>query len=116
MKKVLRWSAIFIGVMGALSNLPAMLAGVSFAGLLGHADHSLSDWDETHSRFPSDEQELREALAIRPLREPAVFFVGSHAIPYDTRIVTNAIGPALEPVPPKPGTIVYAVTSDQKEY
>ena len=194
MKKVLRWSAIFIGVMGALSNLAAMLTGVSFAGswirlhtsaganfrygylapavlflvfsgfgmlmarraiceqrfyvlasvvslaiglasmielpeigprlditeattrLLGHADHSLSDWDETHSRFPSDERELREALAIRPLGEPAIFFVGSHAIPYDTRIVIDATGPALEPLPPNPGTIVYAVTSNRNEY
>ena len=194
MNKVLRWSAIVIAGVGALTNLPAVLTGFSFLGswvrlhtsegpyfqwgylatavacllfsglgmamaaraiwrrsfcalasvvsltiglagmlelpdigprlnmagatqrLLGHADHSLSDWDETQSRFPSDEQELRKALAFRPLHEPAVFFLRGKAIPYDVRIITNATGPALETVPPSPGTIVYAVSLDYRKY
>ena len=84
--------------------------------LLGQADYSLSDWDEVRGRFPSDEQELREALAVRPLHEPAVFFLQSKAIPYDVRIITNATGPVLNIVPPNPGTVVYSVSSDYKEY
>ncbi len=194
MSKALRWTAIVIALIGAVTNLPAMLDGFSLLGdwihlhvsdgpyfkygylstavvcllfsalgmsmsrlairrrsfyvfpsvvsltiglasmielpnvgprldmagatqnLLGHADHSLSDWDETQGRFPSDEQELRKALAFRPLHEPAVFFLRGKAIPYDVRIITNAIGPALETVPPNPGTIVYAVSSDYREY
>lgn len=84
--------------------------------LMGHADHSLSDWDERQGRFPSNEQELSKALAIRPLDEPAVFFQRGKAIPYGVRIITNATGPALALVPPNPGTIVYSVRSDYKEY
>jgi hypothetical protein len=84
--------------------------------LLGHADHSLSEWDEKHGRFPSDETELREALATRPLRESAIFFLRGKAVPYDVRILTNAFGPSFETVPPKPGTIVYAISSDFKQY
>jgi hypothetical protein len=85
-------------------------------GLLGHADQSLSAWDETHNRFPSDERELREALAIRPLREPIIFFQRGKPIPYDVRFVPNSTGPALEPLPVFPGTLVYAISSDYKEY
>ena len=84
--------------------------------LLGHADHSLSEWDEAHGRFPSDEQELRTALSGRPLRESAIFFVHGNPIPYDVRIRTDATGPSLETVPSNPGTVIYAVTSDYKEY
>lgn len=84
--------------------------------LLGHADHSLSDWDESHGMFPSNERELREALALRPLREHAIFFRNGNPIPYDVRVITNAVGPVLEPLPPDPGTVIYAVSSDQKEY
>jgi hypothetical protein len=84
--------------------------------LLGHADHSLSDWDESHGRFPSNERESREALALRPLHEPAIFFRNGNPIPYDVRVVTNAVGPVFEPLPPDPGTVIYAVSSDQKEY
>jgi hypothetical protein len=84
--------------------------------LLGHADHSLADWDESHGRFPADDRELREALANRPLREPAIFFQNGNPIPYDVRLVKNAAGPALGVESPDPGTIVYAVSSDFKEY
>jgi hypothetical protein len=84
--------------------------------LLGHADHSLSDWDEAHGRFPSDEEELRMALSIRPLRESAIFFLHGHPIPYDVRVRADATGPSLETAPSNPGTIIYAVTSDHKEY
>ncbi|MFY9730202.1 MAG: hypothetical protein WB723_06400 [Candidatus Acidiferrales bacterium] len=84
--------------------------------ILGHADHSLSDWDEAHGKFPSSEEELREALAVRPLQEPAIYFQQGRPIPYDVRIVTNAAGPATGPLPPRPGTVVYAVSLDYKEY
>ena len=84
--------------------------------ILGHADHSLSDWDEAHGRFPSSEEELRKALAVRPLQERAIYFREGKPISYDVRIVTNATGPSLETVPPDPGTVVYAVSSDYKEY
>lgn len=194
LRKALRWTAIFIAGVGALANLPALVAGFSLLGdwirlhtwdgpyfkwhylstalivlllsgfglgiaaramrrerfcvlasvasfllgigcmvilpdvgpridmadavqrLLGHADHSLSDWDEAHGRFPSDEEELRTALSGRPLRESAIFFVHGNPIPYDVRIRTDATGPSLETVPSNPGTVIYAVTSDYKEY
>jgi hypothetical protein len=84
--------------------------------LLGHADHSLADWDESHGRFPADDRELREALANRPLHEPAIFFQNGNPIPYYVRFVKNAAVPALGVEPPDPGTIVYAASSDFKEY
>jgi len=84
--------------------------------ILGHADHSLSDWDETHGRFPSSEEELRKALAVRPLQEPAIYFQQGKPISYDVRIVTNATGPSVGGVPPNPGTIVYAVSSGYEDY
>jgi hypothetical protein len=111
--------SLTIGLAGAL-ELPEVGPRLDMANatqrLLGHADHSLSDWDETQSSFPSDEQGLREALASRPLHEPPVFFVRGKAIPYDVRIIANAIGPDLDTVPPNPGTIVYAVSPDYEEY
>lgn len=84
--------------------------------ILGHADRSLSDWDEAHGKFPQNQQELHEALASRPLSEPAVFFMRGQTIPYTVCFVPNAAGPALETVPSQPGAIVYAVSSDYKEY
>lgn len=84
--------------------------------ILGHADHSLSDWDEAHGTFPSNEYELRTALAVRPLQEPAIYFRRGSPIPYDVQVVTNASGPSQGALPPNPGTVVYAVSSDYKEY
>lgn len=84
--------------------------------ILGHADHSLSDCDEAHGKFPSNEDELRKALAVRPLQEPAIYFRRGSPIPYDVQIVTNATGPSEGAVPPNPGTVLYAVSSDYKEY
>jgi hypothetical protein len=111
--------SLALGLVG-LSILPNVGPRLDLAEattrLLGHADHSLSDWADSHGSFPADERELREALAIRPLREPAIFSQDGRPIPYDVRIVSNAFGPALEPVPPDPGTLVYAVSSDHKEY
>jgi hypothetical protein len=106
--------------LGCMEVLPNVGPRFDMAGamqrLLGHADQSLSNWDETRGRFPTDEGELRKALALRPLQESAVFFLHGNAIPYDVRIITNATGPSLETVPPNPGTIVYAVSSNYKEY
>jgi hypothetical protein len=84
--------------------------------ILGHADHSLSDWDEAHGKFPDNEEELRKALALRPLQEPPIYFQHGTPISYDLRIVTNASGPAVGAMPPNPGTIVYAVSSDYAKY
>jgi len=101
----------------ALPNVaPRLDLAEATTKLLGHADHSLSDWDELHGRFPSDERELREALALRPLSEPAIFFRDGKSISYDVRVVTNAVAPTFEPLPSNPGTIVYAVNSNYKEY
>jgi hypothetical protein len=101
-------------------TLPDIGPRVEMAGavqkLLGHADHSLSDWDEFHGRFPLNEAELRSALSKRPLGEPAVFFLDNNPIPYDVRITTGANGPLLDTVPSKPGTILYAVASNSQEY
>lgn len=194
MKKELRWLAILVAVLGALTNLPGLITGFSFLRgwirlytshgpyfqwsylpigmacvllsgfgiemaahaiwrqrfcvlaaavsliiglgamlelpevgpqldkaeamqrLLGHADHSLADWDEAHGRFPANEQELRQVLASRPLHEPPVFFLHGEPIPYDVRVITDACGPEVEIIPPNPGTIIYAVTSDYKRY
>jgi hypothetical protein len=111
--------SLIIGVMSMI-ELPEIGPQLDMAGavqrLLGHADQSLSNWDEAQGRFPSDEQESRKALAFRPLQERPVFFVRGRAIPYDARIVANAAGPALKMVPQNPGTIVYAVSSDYREY
>jgi len=111
--------SFFLG-LGCMVILPNVGPRLDMAGaiqrLLGHADHSLSDWDEAHGRFPSNEVELRAALAQRPLRESAIFFVHGNPIPYDVRIVTDATGPSIVPVPPNPGTVIYAVSSDYKEY
>ena len=84
--------------------------------ILGHADHSLSDWDEAHGKFPTNEDELRKALAVRPGQEPAIYFRRGRPIPYGVQIETNASGPSEGAVPPSPGTVVYAVSSDYKEY
>lgn len=112
-------ASFFLGI-GCMVILPDVGPRVEMAGavqrLLGHADHSLSDWDEAHGRFPSNEEELRSALSSRPLRESAIFFRDGKPIPYDARIRTDATGPSLETVPSNPGTVIYAVASDHKEY
>jgi hypothetical protein len=112
-------SSFFLGLgcMEVLSNVgPRFDMAEANQKILGHADHSLSDWDEAHGRFPSTEDELRKALAVRPLQEPAIYFRRGSPIPYDTRIVTNATGPSEGALPPNPGTVVYAVSPDFKEY
>lgn len=91
------------------------MAGAS-ERVLGHADHSLSDWDEAHGKFPSNEEELRQALAARPLQEPPIYFRQGKSIPYDVKIATNATGAFVGLPPPNPGTIVYAVSADCKDY
>jgi len=106
--------------LGCMVTLPNIGPSLDMAGaiqkLLGHADHSLSDWDETHGRFPSNEEELRKALALRPLQESPIFFLHGNPIPYHVRMVTNAAGPSLETVPSDPGTVIYTVSSNYKEY
>jgi hypothetical protein len=112
-------AALFLGLGCAaiLPNVgPQLHMAVANQRILGHADHSLSDWDEARGKFPSNEEELREALAVRPLQEPAIYFQQDRPIPYDVRIVTNAIGPSVGPTPPNPGTVVYAVSSDDKDF
>ena len=112
-------ASFFLGIwcMVALPNIgPRLEMASAVQRLLGHADHSLSDWDEAHGRFPSDEEELRAALSGRPLRESSIFFLHGNPISYDVRIRTDATGPSLETVPSNPGTVIYAVTSDYKEY
>jgi hypothetical protein len=117
---VLASLASFLLGIGCMVNLPDVGPRLDMAGavqrLLGHADHSLSDWDEAHGRFPSDEDELRTALSRRPLRESPIFFLHGNPISYDVRIRTDATGPSLETVPSNPGTVIYAVTSDYEEY
>ena len=85
-------ASLFLGLGGALI-LPDVGPQIEMAGanqrILGHADHSLSDWDEAHARFPSSEKELREAFAVRPLQEPAIYFQQGKPIPYDVRIVSK---------------------------
>jgi hypothetical protein len=112
-------ASLFIGLACAVT-LPNIGPRLSMADanqkILGHADHSLSDWDETHGKFPDSEEELRKALALRPLREPAIYFQHGKPVSYDVRIVTNATGPSQGAVPPNPGTIVYSVSSDYQNY
>jgi hypothetical protein len=112
-------ASLFFG-LGCAVELPTWDLQPNMAGrnlrILGHADHSLSDWDEAHGRFPTNEDELRKALAVRPLQEPAIYFRRGRPIPYDVQIETNAAGPYEGAVPPNPGTVVYAVSSDYKEY
>ena len=111
--------ALVIG-LGGMIELPEVSPRLSMADavqkILGHADQSLSNWDEIHGKFPTDEKEVREAMAVRPLTEPPIFFLNGMGIPYDVRIITNASGPSVEPLPPNPGTIVYAISADYKEY
>jgi len=106
----------FAGMLELPEVGPQLDKAEAMQRLLGHADHSLADWDEAQGRFPANEQELRQALAPRPLHEPPVFFLRGEPIPYDVRVITDARGPEVETVPPNPGTIIYAVTSDYKRY
>jgi hypothetical protein len=53
---------------------------------------------------------------VRPLQEPAIYFQQGKPISYDVRIVTNATGPSEGELPSDPGTVVYAVSSDYKDY
>jgi hypothetical protein len=112
-------SSLLIG-LGCAIVLPNVGPQLDMAGantkVLGHADHSLSDWDEAHGRFPTNEDQLRKALTGRPLREPAIYFQRGKPIPYDVQIETNAAGPLEGKVPANPGTVAYAVSSDYKEY
>jgi len=112
-------ASLFLGLASGVI-LPDVGPRVDMAGanqkILGHADHSLSDWDEAHGQFPSSEEELRKALAVRPLQEPAIYFRQDKPIPYDVQIVTNATGPFTGQTPPNPGTVVYAVSSNYKDY
>jgi hypothetical protein len=84
--------------------------------LRAHAWRCLTDWDEIHGGFPANEQEFREALAVRPVQQSEAFFQHDKAIPYDVRIMTDAHGPAPETPSPNPGTVVYAVSSTHNEY
>jgi hypothetical protein len=106
--------------LGCAVELPEVDPKVAMSGatqrILGHADHSLSDWDEEHGTFPSNEGDLRKALAVRPLKEPAIYLQHRNPIPYDIRMLTNATGPSAGAVPSTPGTVVYAVSSNYKDY
>lgn len=112
-------ASLFLG-LGCAAVLPNVGPQLDMAGanqrILGHADHGLSDWDEAHGRFPTNEDELRKALAVRPLQESAIYFRGGKPIPYDVQIETSAAGPYEGTVPSNPGTVVYAVSADCKEY
>jgi hypothetical protein len=106
-----------LGCMDILTDIgPRLDMASANLKILGHADHSLPDWDEAHGTFPSSEEELRNALAERPLQERAIYFRQGKPIAYDFRIVKNAAGPWEGEVPPNPGTVVYAISSDYKEY
>jgi hypothetical protein len=66
-------ASLFLG-LGCGIILPNVGPQIDLAGanqkILGHAGHSLSDWDEEKGEFPSNEEELRKALAVRPMHEP----------------------------------------------
>lgn len=61
---------------------------------LGHAEKALSDWDETHGRFPGDEDELREALT-RVLEEPSHFSVGKTPVVCKFELLSNAVSASV---------------------
>jgi hypothetical protein len=112
-------ASLFLGLACAI-ELPEVGPQLDMSGanlkVLGHADHSLSDWDEAHGQFPRNAEELRSALAVRPLQEPAIYFRQGMPIPFAVRFMPNSTGPSTEVLPLGPGTIVYAVSSDYKEY
>jgi hypothetical protein len=103
-----------------MASLPGLNPRVQMLGqvtsLLGHADHSLAAWDETHDRFPTDETELLDALSRRPQSEARLFYVGRRELPYTVKMVANATGPYVGSLPERPGVFVYAVRKDFLEY
>jgi hypothetical protein len=112
-------ASLFLGLACSV-ELPEVGPQLDMSGanlkVLGHADHSLSDWDEAHGQFPRTTEELSKALVARPMQEPAIYFRQGAPIPFAIRLVPNSTGPSTAPLPPIPGTIVYAVSSDCKEY
>lgn len=116
---ILSVASLLLGLMCAV-ELPEVSPQAAMSGgnlrVLGHADHSLSDWDEVHGTFPSNEEDPHKALAVRPLGETAIYLRQGKPIPYDVRIVTNATGPSTVAMPATPGTVVYAVSSDYRDY
>jgi hypothetical protein len=111
-----------LAIMGGLVTahvgadmLPSVFMMSSTTHQLGHAEKALSDWDETHGRFPGNETELREALA-RVLAEPSHFSWGKTPVVCKVEMVRNAVSASDETTATQPGMLIYAVRQDSAEY
>jgi hypothetical protein len=116
---ILPLMAVAIGLVATLS-VPEVNPRVEMmtraTSLLGHADRSLALWDEAHGSFPESDVELLNALSERPLSEARIFGFGSERLPYQVKLIANAVGPYMQTPPDQPGVFVYAVRGDFQEY
>jgi len=85
----------------------------------------LGSWYEVYRSFPKDEDEFRQAMKdgppawqfrLDPVPALSPYSQGSHRIPYQIVIVTNASGPRLDNVSTRPGVVYYCVSTDRQQY
>jgi len=110
--------AIIIGLL-TIHITPDLVPTVSMLSTnvkqLGHAEKALSDWDETHGRFPANRDELREALA-RVLAEPSHFSFGNTTVVCKYELISEAVAASLKTAITQPCVLIYAVRADYREY
>jgi len=84
-------------------------------------DSSLRAWYENHQRFPTDEQEFREAVdkglvSLYVAGWPESRYAQSgNSLPYQIIVHTGAASPELD-ASGRPGIIYYCISSDLQEY
>jgi hypothetical protein len=118
---------VFFGLVMMLA-IPALLPRA--ASTKADSDY-LSDvksffrvWYEKNHRFPADESEFREAMSKGPAEwqyrvAPAPmsrYRQRGNPLPYEIVIVTNASGPRVAEVSPRPAVIYYCVSKDLQEF
>jgi len=85
-------------------------------GATREIEQNLIAWDGIHGRYPMDANELADAVGSEFLSERPVFRRQGKAIPYRLRFVPNATGPYEYQDVDEPGMLVYAVSSNFREF
>jgi hypothetical protein len=110
--------AIIVGLL-TVHIIPDLAPSVpmlsSIVKQLGHTEKALSDWDETHGRFPGNQDELREALT-QVLAEPSHFSLGDTPVVCRIELLRNAVSAPVKTTVTQPCVLIYAVRADCAEY
>ena len=83
-------------------------------GHLSHAASALDFFSNLHTRYPADDNDLKEAFTSLP-KERSLYRENGRELPFRIVLVANATGPFLGSAGNDPGVMFYAVSSDRQE-